>query len=434
MVNKSFVLIVVFFYSFFGSISGQDISLLNLSGKLPATYLNPGMKLDSKFNISIAGLNVLLGTDGPSINDLTSKNSLGKNFIDVSRLDASLDEFQNLFFKTDIHTIDLGLKLGDWAILSGHAFKSSANLNYPRGIVDLLANGNAAFIGQTIQIGPQVDINAYNELYLGLQKTSGAFTVGAKFKLLYGVANLQTEERSIEFTTDEEYYQLRFKNDYLVRSSGLLKYNSLDSIDFNYPSFNFDNFFYNNRGFAVDLGASFNIGKTFTLSASALDLGKINWNFFPRKYTSKGEFSFEGLDIIEYFGDTVNIEIKDTLFNLIKVQSSIEEYSTFLNGTFSLGANLVHGEDWRFSALYLYQNNFGTNRSVLSLSAMKKILILELGLSYTISKNQYTNFGALCNINIGPVTAFASSQNIVGLFLPFDSKSASLRVGATLKL
>lgn len=412
----------------------QDISLLNLHGQLPSTYLNPGLKVDKKFNLSLAGVNVLLGTDGPSINQITSKNSEGKRYIDIGKLDQNLEPYQNIFFNNDIHTIDVSLKVGNAMIMAGHAFRSTSNVRYPSGLVNIAAQGNAAFIGQTIEIAPYIDVNAYNEIYLGLQKSFGNLTIGAKGKLLYGVANIQTDKANIGFTTDDEIYQLSLQTDYEIRSSALLRYNSLDSITVDYSGFSFDNMFYNNQGFAFDLGASYSVNEKFTISASMLDIGKINWDFFPRKYTSKGNFSFDGVDILDLLVDSTSISIQDTLTDLLKVTEQIENYSTTLSGTYTLGANYLWGEKWRFSALLLYQKTNNASRNMFSVSAVRKISIFDLGVQYSITKNNFAGLGIFGKVKLGPISAFASTDNIIGAFKPFDARSASVRIGATFQI
>lgn len=412
----------------------QDISLLNLHGQLPSTYLNPGLKVDKKFNISLAGVNVLLGTDGPSINKITSKNSEGKRFIDIDKLDQSLNPYQNIFFNNDIHTIDVSLKLGSAMVMAGHAFRSSGNIRYPQGLINIAAQGNAAFIGQTIEIAPFVDVNAYNEIYIGLQKSFGSLTLGVKGKLLYGVANIQTDKANIGFTTDPEIYQLSLQTDYEIRSSAFLRYNSLDSITADYSGFAFDNLFYNNQGFAFDIGASYEVNEKFIISASMIDVGKINWDFFPRKYTSKGNFSFDGVDILDLLVDSTSISIQDTLIDLLKVTEQIENYSTTLPGTYTLGASYQWGEKWRFNGLLLHQRSNNNSRNLLSLSAVRKISIFDLGIQYTMTKNNYSGLGVFGKVKLGPIYAFASTDNIIGAFKPYDSRSASVRVGATFQM
>jgi Family of unknown function (DUF5723) len=414
--------------------NAQDINLLHLQGSMPGTFLNPGLSLDKTFNASLGGVQLLLGTDGPPINKLTSKNTLGERYIDVKKLSDELSDNHNIYFSNDIHTLDLGVKVGGIVVMAGHGFRSSANVRYPKGLVEVAAQGNAAFIGQQIQIGPAIDVLAYNELYLGLQKTLGNFTVGIKGKLLYGTASISTENSDIRFSTNPEFYQLELKNDYLIRSSALLRYNSLDSITLDYSGFSFDNLFYNNQGLAFDLGASFKLDEKITLSASALDIGSISWDFFPRKYTSKGTFTFEGLDIVKYLGDTTTISIGDTLLSKIDVTSGMEEYSTLLNGTFTLGGTYHLNPKWTFNALYLLRNDFGVRRHSFSASTMFKYSVFDLGVQLSVSKNNYSAVGLFGRLNLGPVSGYVSTENIAGLIRPFDSRSAAVRLGLTMQL
>ena len=264
--------------------TSQDISQLHLKGTLPGTFLNPGMPLNKNWNISLANFSISLGTDGPSIDGITSKNAAGQRYIDVKKLPSNPQEYYNVNLETSVHTLDLGIRAWGVGILAGHRFFSGGNIRYTGSLLELAAKGNAAFIGQQLQIGPSLDATAYNEVYLGAQKTINNFTLGVRAKLIYGTASLVTEESDILFTTKQEYYQLELKNNYLLRSSGLLRYNDFDDITVNLPGFTFDNFFYNNRGIAVDLGASFKAGDKLTFSASALDLGSIKWDFLRRKY------------------------------------------------------------------------------------------------------------------------------------------------------
>jgi hypothetical protein len=407
----------------------QDISLLQLQGTMPATFLNPGLKLDKTWNTSVGGISFLLGTDGPSINDLTSKNALGQRYIDVKKLPQNADLNQNIYFTNDIHTLDLGVKIGSFVLMGGHAFRSSANLRYPTSMVELFAQGNAAFIGKQIQIGPALDVLAFNEVYLGAQKSIGNFTLGVKGKLLYGTSSISTESSDILFTTKPEFYQLELKNDYLVRSSALFRYFRSDSISLNYSGFTFDNLFYNNRGIAFDLGATFRVSDQLTFSASALDIGSISWDYFPRKYTSKGTFTFEGLDLVRYIGDTTTIAISDTLLNIIKVKSALESYSTPLNNTFTLGGIYSLDSRWILSALYMLKNDFGYRKNILSLSAVRKTKLFDAGLQYTISKNNYAAIGIFGRVKLGPVSVYCSTENLPALINPLNHKSASIRAG-----
>ncbi len=412
-------------------VNSQDISLMYLNGYMPGTLLNPAMPLHKKLNVSLGATSFSAGTNGPAINNLTSKNQDGERYINLNTDSGDLNDVNDAFVQFDIRTVDVGVKVGSFVLMAGHGFRSNGNLRYSSDLIHVLSEGNANFIGKTLDIGPTIDFMAYNELYLGAQKTSGKFTIGLKAKLLYGTSSISTISSDIKFTTLPEIYQLQFMNDYELRSSSLIRYNSLDSITANYSNFTFDNMFYNNRGLGLDLGVTFQANENITFSASALDIGSIKWDFFPRKYSTKGTFTFEGVDLVEYLVDST-LSIQDTLLDLIKVKSEIAEFSTPLNSTFALGGS-YNKDNWSFNVLYQLKNRFGFRNHSLSLSAVRKISIFDLGIQYTIAKNDYSGLGILARIRLGAFAAYVASDNIVGMISPLDAKSASMRIGATLQ-
>lgn len=432
MKNQYLFVIILLIVSHLNSL-GQDAALLYMEGTMPATFINPALTLKKNINISLIGINVQAGTDGPSINDITSRNSSGNRYIDVKKITEKLHPHHNITSVADVHTVDLGLKIGTINLMAGHGFRSSANVSYPKGLLEIASKGNASFVGQKVDLGTSFDVLAYNELYLGAQTNLSNFSIGFKGKLLYGAANLKTERSDVLFETKSEFYQLELQTDYLIRSSGLLRYQSLDSITVQYSPFTFDNFFYDNRGLAFDIGATFRIGRKWLLSASALDIGSITWNFFPRKYTSKGTFAFKGVDILDYLGDTTSISLSDTLLELVKVQSSLENYTTRLNSRYTLGFSYDMNDDWSFFGLYMLNRNFGYISSQFTASVLRKFSFFQLGLNYSISENNFTSFGIFGKIIAGPFSAYIQSENIVGWFRPLESKNAGLRLGTTFR-
>lgn len=410
---------------------GQDITLLHKQGTIAGTLLNPAFQLDKTVNFALGSFNTELRTDGPNLNKITSKNDDGTRYLDRNKFNARFNSNNNIFTQFEFRTLDAGLKIGTWAFLGGHGFKTQANFGYSRDLAQLLFLGNGPFVGQSLQVGPSLNVLAYNEVYLGAQKTTGKLTLGGKVKLLYGTANTYTEKNQVNFTTDDEYYRWDFENDVVVRSSGTIRYNRLDSINFTFPNFSFENFFYNNRGFALDLGAVFKPNDNLTLSASALDIGYIKWDFFPRKFQSQGDFSFDGFDLFD-LTENADIALRDTLNQLFNVSQKLEEYNTSLNRTLAFGASFTQNK-WSYNALYQLRHNFGTNTSIISLSAVRKIYFIDLGLQMTGSKNDFLNIGLYSNVNLKYLTFYVAVHNVVYGLDWTKSNSFSLRGGATLQ-
>lgn len=415
------------------SMLSQDSGLMFLKGSLPATYINPSIPLEKNINISMAGINVFAGTDGLAIEDITSKNAAGKRYIDVSELGSKLKPENNIFGELDIHTLDAGVRIGNLTIIGGHALKSIGNIKYPGKLAELLARGNVPFIGQTLDIGTAINFLEYNELYLGGQVKTGSFSLGIKGKLLFGSNNLTSERYFLAFNTKPEIYQWELETDYIVRNSGVLNYQSLDSVSVDLESLSFKNLFARNQGLGIDLGISWQIDEKLLLLAGASDLGSITWDFNPKKYTSNGTFTFEGVDIIDLLGNKDNISISDTLLDIIKVQTESEKYNTPLNSQVHLGGFYELNNRWSFNGLYTFQKRFDGFSNQLSLSALLKFSLLHAGMTYSISKNNFTSLGIYGKLNAGPLSLYLHGENITGFFNPLKSRAVGLRLGTTLQ-
>ncbi len=429
---KKWVLMVMLLNVSLMQIQAQYATYFHQQGRLPATWVNPAIPLNNTINISLASINANINTDGLAIHDLTGINAAGSRFIDLKKINTIKDGRYDLYFDNDIRTVDASIKLGSFAIMAGHAFRSSANIGYSTDLIQLLANGNGPYIGKTLDIGPSVDVLAYNELYVGAQKQFGAFSVGAKAKLLFGTSSLYTESSKMLFTTQDEYYQLHFDNHYLMRSSSLLRYRSLEDVSVEYSGFTFDNFFYNNPGLAFDLGFHYKVSDHLALSASMLDVGSIKWDFFPRKYESNGTFTFEGVDIIHFIQDST-LSVKDTLLDLIEINESIETFNTALNSRIMFGGSYTMNT-WSFDVLYQMHRRYGKAWHQMTLAAYKRILFLDVGLSYTLRKNDYSSIGLYAGIKLKPIQLYISADNIYGVFSYERAKSAGVTAGLTINI
>lgn len=410
---------------------GQDITLMHKEGTMAGTMLNPAYQLENTLNFSIGAFQTEFITDGPTLSRITVQNPDGTRFLDKSKLDAGFQPKNNIFTQLELRTVDAAIHMGSWAVMAGHGFRTQVNFSYSQDLAQLLFLGNAPFVGQELDVGPRLNVLAYNELYLGLQKKKGKWSVGGKIKLLYGTASMFTEKSNVTFTTDDEYYRWDFDNDVTVRSSGTIRYNRLDSINFTLPGITLDNFFYNNRGWAADLGLVFKPDDQWTFSASTLDLGYIRWDFFPRKFQSLGSFSFDGFDLFDL---TENAEeaLRDTLNQLFDVTQNLEEYTTMLNTSVNVGAT-YHLNKWTYHGLYQWRNYFGIPQHNFSMSAVRKIFFTDVGVQMTMRKNDFLNIGLYSNVNLKYLSIYAAVHNVVHGWDWTRSRSFFLRLGTTVQ-
>ena len=107
------------------------------------------------------------------------------------------------------------------------------------------------------------------------------------------------------------------------------------------------------EGFAFDLGFSGKVSSHVDVSLSITDLGRIKWDFTPRKFTAQDNQSFSGFDILQFTKDTTGFSIQDSLSELLNIRRSIETYTTPLGGMFTLGGKYIT-KRWTFGGIIQY--------------------------------------------------------------------------------
>lgn len=416
------------------NISGQDSGLLFLNGSLPAALHEAGLPLDHGWHIAGGNSFASYNTNGPSFNDIFKKNSLGQRYVDVRDYSAAFPEKTVVNAGFGLRTLDIAYAWNSFSLMAGHGFRFESSFQYPRALAELASFGNGPFVDREVDLGIQADVTAYNEFSIGIQKRTGVVTMGVRGKLLYGISSLKTEESSARFTTDEAYYAWTLNNNYTVRSSGLLRYYRLDSIDVQFNPLTFENVFYNNAGWGVDAGLSLQLSSNSMISVGVQDIGRIHWDFFPRKYQSKGTFTFEGLDIFSSLGDTTPIQISDTLLNRIDVSSNVEEYSTRLNHSVFVSGIFKVGKRWTLIGSYIAKNQTQTVNHHVSLAGSLRFKFLDAGASMQYGTLGYLNAGVFARIRLGSFSIYGSLDNPKFLFSPLDNKHGFLRIGTTLHL
>lgn len=408
----------------------QDISLISLGNQFQQTYINPAAALKNKWNISLGNTQMEILTDGPTFNQLTDVNNAGKRYIHPNKWQSDVNYDNLIQANLAIHTLDIGIVRNSWTFSGGHAFRTFGSLAYTEDLLKLVANGNGPYVNQSLEIGPALDYNVFNELYLGVQKKFNRFTVGLKAKALFGVSGLRTETSSVTYKTKDDFYQWEFLVDYNIRSSSSLTLRDVTDFDFNVSGFTFDHFFYNNPGLAFDIGVNMQLSKNLSIFWSALDLGYITWDFLPRNYKSQGKFTFEGIDPITYINDTTGLQFTDSIVQFFPFTTVNESFTTSLNNRFYLGGSYQWKDTWSFQGLVRFNRSFVKSNAQLSVSAIRHWKWIQAGGSFSVTNGNFFNLGAIVQLQLKPLSVFLATDNILGAFSLFDQKLANLRGGA----
>ena len=414
----------------------QSNSIYLMHGIPQSSFLNPAVQIKCRWFLGIPGLsNIHLAYSNTAFTykDLTEGNSW------------NLEQIESQMHRVDLYGSEVSLQL--FAI--GHRHKS----NYFSFTVDDRAHlyqtvpgdmATTAVYGNYPSAGKYTSFNAFRSFGTYLrQYTLGAsrvfsrsLNVGIRLKLLFGKAGISTGRSDIGLYTNENNFGLLADGNYLLNSSlpitleqdadGNITAITLNEI--NYASFLLNR---GNPGIAMDLGIIYRYNPRLTLSASLLDVGGLLWSTDLNNVSSEGTFVY---DDIETSGNVVSMsflgQLVDTLQNAFNVSVSQTAYSSLLPAQLFLGGSYQLKEHL---SLGLVNRNLilrSKLHSSLTLSATADLKQRILGtLSWSYLNRNIKNIGAVIALQGEGFQFHLASDNLLGFFQPFDTRTINFRAG-----
>ncbi len=439
MILKNFAATAALLFCLAAPIFAQhELGLNFMRGVWQSNKTNPAIVQPQSFTLSVIGLHNNLSFDGPTYNQIVTHQN-GQAVIDVDRFINYLHPQNLIRDDLEISTLELAFRIKGLTLSVGHAMKYNAFFKYPKVLPQMVWQGNAQFIGQTVELGNEVQLTGYHELGLGAAYKSGPLTLGVKAKFLSGIADASSDRshHSATLFTDPDVYQITLGADYILNTSNSLDYNSYTDLnaDFNFGNFTFDRFFSANSGIAWDLGARLEMGK-LDIAVSVLDLGKINWDHNVTNYSATQSYEYSGLDFSQALtgGDSANFnQAIDTLEQLFQPVKSNLSYSTTLPRKVYLNALYKLNDLISVGGLIFYENFRGKTVTAVAVGANANLIsALTVGATYGVKNGSYDNIGLNLTFNLGPVQIFGVTDNIIAAFKAGDSQSFGARFGGSL--
>lgn len=418
--NKKHILYIITFFSINYISAQQDLGLLTMSNTIPQQgFVNPAYVAPNKFNIGgdiAAGFYNNFGGISTS-NNLIKVNTKGDNASFYANLDW------NLF--------NIGFRVKENTYVSFS--ESIKSLNYSAMSAEgmqMFINGNAAYIGKTVNINPDLQLQNYNEFAVSLAHRFGKIQVGTKFKILNGITAITTGNKTLSLNTSDDVYQLTLNSDYELYTVPNKSINDLtDGTSDN------SNFSIQSSGLALDLGAQINLNEKLTLGANLLNLGKLNWKGTSNK--SKGIVNYDGVDASGVFSGDDDLDIAvnlDTLINKMKFVSTKDvNFKTSIPVTFNAFATYKINDKLNVSGVVSNTAFRGTSYLTLMANAQYKVLpFLYLGAGYG-NKNGASMIGANLTLNAAAFQFYALTDNVLAVFKPINATVVNARVGINLR-
>lgn len=474
--GKSLFLLIIFITMSTVIRAQQEFTLFHMPVLYQSTFLNPISIPEHKVSFSLIP-STFVGFNNSAFSVKAFMDKEGN--VDYNKFIKGLSKDRNYIgvgFKEEI--FHLRFKVANNFFSLGSQLINDFRFTYPK---DLLAIGATGIKDGYSLSGLGIYFNSYIEHSIGYTRTKpdSKWTYGGKFKVLKGIANVQTKKSEIELTVDDTNlynYNLNANMEINV-GAGVdgSQYSSIDDIS----NISFDNNFntdisdysdvknlynevkgvYNdvfklNNGYAIDLAGKLQLNKRLSLQASVINLGFIKWESFAQNFKINSNLTFDGVTI-------KNIDFSSNMDSLLNLQmdSIVQSYETqFKNGidTTNVAYNswlptqvfisLIHQESNNLTAtasLYAEILNgisigpvIGLNSRLsrnLNLTATwwwfkKSASNMGLGIVY---KPWYGQFYVVMD-NILPASLVKVTDPELGLdevYLPYQVKNFNIRVG-----
>ncbi len=416
-----------------------------------SNQLNPAIQPECKVFLGFPGLSsiyVNYANNGFTYSDIIKdgtglqKDSL---VVDINSFHDALQSTNTIVNQLDYTFFSLGIRAKKMFFTLDVSSKIDNRLGFDKGLVSFLKNGNAGYMGRTANLGAiGLDGTAYNEVALGVSKqVTEKLTVGVKAKMLFGVANMHMDQSNLSVYTSESGDLVQLRSKQLMKVSMPLDVTQdadgyIDDVDV--LDDDFDGTFFsgtNNKGFAFDLGATYQFNDRTTFYASILDIGGIKWND-TYELSQDATFDWQGGDWSQSGNsndpnyreiEDVMEDLTDSIADAFRFKDKAGSYSRALPTKIYLGGSYKLNERVNVGAVSRTEIFNGKVRPSLSLSANTRVIRnFSASLSYSMVNNSYNNVGVGIAAKLGPFQIYAVSDNILAMN-PNTAKTANLRFG-----
>jgi hypothetical protein len=236
-----------------------------------------------------------------------------------------------------------------WGITLGHEWLLDAGINVPGSTLDLVVDGNANLTVSTFEISGKYQTS--HRLSLGVYKSWPNAIIGFNASMISGVETLYSDDFRIEVVSQDDFFEVELYKDILVKSSGVVNYNSIEDI-----TITTDGRVFSASPFTENLGGGISIyGKaalTEKLSVHGMldDIGVVRWSRQAVTYTDNTDAVYNGLDIREAYLSDNEYSVRDTLYTLLSIDKEVESFTSNLSPSILLGTQYQLTEKLGFEA------------------------------------------------------------------------------------
>ncbi|MEN8201094.1 MAG: DUF5723 family protein [Bacteroidota bacterium] len=421
---------------------GQQSNTLYLLHDIPQSNLmNPAVQLECKWFV---GIPVLSSVHASYSNTAFTYHDLANG--EYWDLEQVLDQMHRVDLfggESMLQAVSVGYKHKSYYFSFHISERAYMYQRIPRSSAELVIRGNSSYVGETARFNAFRSSGYYNREYaFGVSKAVDQFfTLGLRAKLLFGKANVSTGRSNMNLITGPNTFELQMEGDYTLNSSlpiTIVQDPDGDITNILLDEINYAELLMNRRnpGISFDLGVIYSYDEKLTLSASLLDLGIMRWSTQLNKVSASGVFNYDELDTgtTTVSWDFFN-EFMDSVYNSFDITVSQEPYVSFLPAQLFLGANYQLNDKLSLGTVNRNVLFRGKLHSSLTFQATTQLADKFLAtLSWSYLNHSIKNLGAGIAYYGKGLQFHLVTDNFLGFFYPFDTRTINLRMGVNLML
>ena len=327
--------------------------------------------------VTLPGVHVQFGSPLSLSNIMHYDRTTQTTVINIDSVLDHLTDNNKLRFGANVNIFGFGFRVNNTTVNLSTRLVNNISLGLPISTVNALRGGNVDENGNVRSVvelldGDILNATSYMEAGLGVSHCIKPInlTVGVRAKLLFGVANVQTDKTRLEFNTDPSMDSVTARMYYEIQAAAFAPYDTAGKkFDINIGNI----FSQANTGLAFDLGARYDWGPfSFSLAINDLSAG-IHWKNNVYTWSPQG-----GQGVIEFNGLDINTILNNGTFNVDSLTTYLEDRLNEMTPTmkdsgdywFSIPTKVYLGANYNFArflrAGFLFHGQF--DRGLLSKS------------------------------------------------------------------
>jgi len=436
--------VAVCLLAFHLKLEAQQSNTFYLMHDVPqSNLLNPAVQISCRYFVGFPVLgSVQLNYSNTAF---TYKDLAGSDAWNIQGVERQMHRRDLYTVEAGVVPVALGYRRKAWYFTFHIAERLQAYQIIPGNLAEMAVYGNGSFIGNSAVFnGFRSGAFHIREYALGISwNTDPNLNVGIRAKLMFGKAGLSTGQSRMSLGTAEDNFGLTLNSDYTFNTSFpyTITSDSADNVDgIRFDPAGIDPVAYllnrGNPGFGLDLGLIYRYSEQVTLSASILDLGIIRWKTELNNITASGEYNYVGADLNAQLGTGAFIsEALDSIFSSVDLTTSRDPYSYVLPIQLYLGGSYRYNDKVTFGLVnrnVLYRSKIHSSFTASATADLADRLLGTLSWSYL--NNSLVNMGVGIAYHGKGYQLHAVTDNLLGIFFPFNTRTLNLRFGMNLLL